>query len=282
MNVVRAGGELGRLLGGARSGGRTVALVPTMGALHEGHLSLLRRARAACDVVVISIFVNPLQFAPHEDFAAYPRDEERDLRLAEGEGVDLAFVPSVEEMYEHGAETSVSVGRLGDIVEGAARPGHFTGVATVVAKLFNLVRPDVAVFGQKDAQQLAVIKRMTADLFFGVEIVASPTIREAGGLALSSRNAYLSAEERLHAAALFRALEAGRETIAGEGDPLEAEKEMWEVLERADGVEADYARAVDPDSFGPPENGRPVLLAVAARVGKARLIDNVLIEPDAS
>ncbi len=253
-----------------------------MGALHEGHLSLLRRARAACDVVVMSIFVNPLQFAPHEDFEAYPRDEERDLRLAEGEGVDLAFVPSVQEMYAKEAETSVNVGRLGEIVEGAARPGHFTGVATVVAKLFNLVRPDVAVFGQKDAQQLAVIKRMTADLFFGVEIVGSPTIREAGGLALSSRNAYLSSEDRLRAGALFSALQAGRETIAREGGPQEAERDMREVLRRADGVEPDYARAVDPDSFGPPVSGRRILLVVAARVGAARLIDNVLIEPDAS
>ncbi len=279
VNVVRSGSELQRVLAAARDGGRRVAFVPTMGALHDGHLSLLRRARHVCDVVVVSIFVNPLQFAPGEDYASYPRDERRDIGLATAEGVSIAFIPSVEEMYPEGAETTVNVGRLGEIVEGAARPGHFSGVATIVAKLFNLVRPDIAVFGQKDAQQLAVIRKMNADLCFGIEILSGPTVREPDGLALSSRNRYLSPRDRARATALFRALKAGRECVLDRRGPAGAEREMWEVLSSEEGVVPDYARAVDPDTFDAPISGRPVLLAVAARVGAARLIDNVLIEP---
>lgn len=279
VTAARTGAELARALAGARESGASIALVPTMGALHEGHLSLLRQARALSEVVVMTIFVNPLQFGPGEDYASYPRDEDRDLALARAEGVTVVFIPSVEEMYPEGQETTVRVGRLGEIVEGESRPGHFTGVATVVAKLFNLVRPDVAFFGQKDAQQLAVIRRMTFDLFFGIDVVAAPTVREPDGLAMSSRNAYLSPGQRERATALFEALEAGRRCLLEDADVRRAEKQMWNVLSSEEGVEPDYAHVVDPDTFEAPIPGKPLLLAVAARVGPARLIDNVLVEP---
>lgn len=274
MNVVRSEAELRSALVAARNIHDRVGFVPTMGALHEGHLSLMRVARSVSDFVVLSVFVNPLQFGPEEDLAAYPRDEQRDMELARGEGVDLVFLPTVAEMYPAGRETSVTVGSLGSMLEGADRPGHFDGVATVVAKLFNLVQPDVAVFGQKDAQQVAVIHQLVRDLSFDIEIVVAPTVREPDGLALSSRNSYLSADERRPATALYEALRAGAGVL--DEDTALAEKTMWEVL--ADrGLEPSYARAVDPTTFGPPTPGNPVLLVVAARLGTTRLIDNLLV-----
>ena len=250
----------------------------TVGGLVD-YLGLVRIARRESDVVVVSIFVNPLQFGSGEDLDRYPRDEAHDLELCETEGVDVVFLPSVDEMYPEGRSTSVSAGPIGSILEGAARPGHFDGVCTVVAKLFNLVEPDVAVFGQKDAQQVAVIKRMVADLSYRLRLVIGPTAREPDGLALSSRNVHLSTEDRRAALALFRALSVGREAIAAQEGPEIAEKKMWEVLTSTDGVEPDYARAVDPETFDEPQARGPGLLIVAARVGGVRLIDNVLLDP---
>jgi len=275
MNLARSRDELDALLGPVRAEGSRIGFVPTMGALHEGHLSLVHAARGSADVVVISIFVNPLQFGPSEDLASYPRDEARDLQLAEQAGADLVFIPSVSEMYPEGRSTTVSVGRLGTILEGADRPGHFDGVATVVAKLFNLVQPEVAFFGQKDAQQVAVIKKMVADLSYAVEIGVEPTVREPDGLALSSRNAYLSPDERPKTTAVYRALQAGAETLAEEGFEA-AEKNMWELLV-ADGLEPSYARVVNPVTFDAPAAGSEVLLVIAARIGNTRLIDNMLV-----
>ena len=279
MRVVRTIADVRAFYRNERPRGTRVAFVPTMGALHEGHLSLVRRAQEAADLVVVSIFVNPLQFGPTEDFDAYPRDENRDLSRLEEEGVKLVFLPAVDEIYPDGAVTTVHVhGPLADTLEGAARPGHFDGVATVVSKLFNVVDPHVAVFGQKDAQQLAVIRRMVRDLCYRAEVVVGATVREPDGLALSSRNAYLGSHERGAATALHRALRAG-EAALGNGGPAVAEAAMRTELDGAPGVEPDYAAAVDPYTFEPPAGGGPVLLAVAARVGRTRLIDNVLLQP---
>jgi pantoate--beta-alanine ligase len=226
----------------------------------------------------MSIFVNPLQFGPGEDLDAYPRDEAADLALATGNGVDAVFCPPVAEIYPDGTATTVNVGTLGEVLEGEVRPGHFSGVATVLTKLFNIVSPDKAFFGQKDAQQVAVVRRMAADLFFDIEIVVCPTVRARDGVALSSRNRYLSAEGRTRATALARSLEAGREALRG-GASLEAvQRTMWDVLGSVNGVQPDYAAAVDPATFGPPLPGGHILLAVAARVGSTRLIDNRLVD----
>ena len=279
MKVARTVLELREALDGPRSKGATIGFVPTMGALHEGHLSLLRAARPDSDLLVLSVFVNPLQFGPMEDLAAYPRDEGRDLELARSEGVDVTFVPAVDEMYPEGRGTTVSVKGVSDPLEGEARPGHFDGVATVVAKLFNLVQPRRAYFGQKDAQQVAVVKRMTQDLSFPVDVVVCPTVREQDGLAMSSRNAYLSAAERERAVSLYRGLEAGRSVLLDGGTTEEAEKVMEQVVGKADGVLLEYARAVDPGSFAPTSGPGPVLLVMAARVGGTRLIDNLLVHP---
>jgi pantoate--beta-alanine ligase len=230
----------------------SIGLVPTMGAFHEGHLSLFRAARAENDQVVVSLFVNPAQFGPSEDLDRYPRDEERDANLAEQEGVDVLFVPAAEEVYPPGFQTWVDVEGLGSILEGKHRPGHFRAVATVCLKLFNLVRPDRAYFGQKDAQQAAVIKRMVGDLAVPVEIRICPTVRDADGLALSSRNAYLSLEERAQALALPRALQAQDRSLLN-------------------GLEVDYFEEADFE---------PRVLAAAVRVGGTRLIDNVVLEGD--
>jgi pantoate--beta-alanine ligase len=248
-----------------------------MGALHEGHLSLVRVARTKAASVAVSIFVNPLQFGPTEDLDRYPRSEEADLKAAEAEGVDIVFAPSVEEMYPEGRATTVTVGGLGDVYEGAVRPDHFDGVATVVTKLFGIVAPDVAVFGQKDAQQLAVIRRVVEDLSLPVEIVAAPTIREEDGLALSSRNAYLSDDQRRRASALWRALRAGWQMFDDGAADFRIVRRMTATLEEdADAV--DYVAVVDPDTFGTPSQGAPRLLIVAARFGQTRLIDNLLVE----
>ena len=283
MNVVRTRVALRDALAPARDAGKRIGLVPTMGYLHEGHLSLLRQARRRCDLVVMSLFVNPAQFAPGEDLASYPRDEARDLSLAQAEGVDVVYAPDAQEVYPPGFATRVEVeGGLTDVLcggTGSRGPGHFTGVATVVAKLFNVVHPDLAFFGQKDAQQAVVIQRMARDLDFGVEIVVLPTVREPDGLAMSSRNAYLSDEARRRATALSRALRAA-EQAAGGGDAstrvaLEAARTELETA----GIEPEYLEARDAEDLTPAHsfNGRPVLVAVAARVGETRLIDNVVI-----
>lgn len=274
MKTVRTAAQLRAEL--ASLAGKRIGFVPTMGSLHEGHLSLIAAATDSCDLVIVSIFVNPLQFGPREDFAAYPRDESRDLEVAAEAGVDVVFLPSVDEMYPPGRATTVSVGPVGDVLEGADRPGHFDGVTTVVTKLFNLVRPDVAFFGQKDAQQVAVIKQLVRDLSFDIELAICPTVREPDGLALSSRNAYLSADDRQRASALHRALLAGADSLSAK-DFDATEKKMWELLV-AEGLEPSYAAAVDPETFGPPDPYGPVLLVVAARLGKTRLIDNLLVQ----
>ncbi|WP_188189226.1 pantoate--beta-alanine ligase [Nonomuraea sp. SYSU D8015] len=259
----------------ARAGGE-VALVPTMGALHEGHRSLIRLARARADQVVVSIFVNPLQFGPNEDFSRYPRTFDADLEVCRAEGVDVVFHPSAEDMYLPDRQVSLRSGRMGEIVEGAARPGHFDGVLTVVLKLFNLVQPDVAIFGQKDAQQLALIRRMVADLDVPVEIVGAPTVREPDGLAMSSRNRYLSADDRQVALALSRALHQG----AAESTPSRIRVAAMEVLDAAGPrLVVDYLALVDPATFTEVDESYagPAVLAVAARVGSTRLIDNVTL-----
>ena len=258
---------------------RSVGFVPTMGALHEGHLSLVRAARDACDRVVVSIFVNPTQFGPTEDLEKYPRTFEQDKVLLEGAGVDLLFAPNAEEIYPRGAQTFVTVEELSSRLDGLSRPGHFRGVATVVAKLFNLVQPNVAFFGQKDAAQVAVLRRMVRDLNFPVEMVVCPTVREPDGLAMSSRNRYLSPQERKSALALSHALRAMENTAkAGEhrADILLAQG--LRVLESEPGIRVDYLAAVHPDTLEPLENlAAGGLLAVAAFAGETRLIDNVLL-----
>jgi pantoate--beta-alanine ligase len=253
MKTARRIQELRLALGAGR-----VGLVPTMGAFHEGHLSLMRAARAECNVVVVSLFVNPAQFGPQEDLAEYPRDEERDARLAADAGVDILFMPPPHVMYPPGFATWVDVQETGG--EADARPGHFRGVATVCLKLFNLVRPDVAFFGQKDAQQVGVLRRMVDDLNVGIHLRVLPTVRDADGLALSSRNAYLSASEREQALALPRALEAGRSA----SDPVAATRAAL------NGLEPEYVELL--------RVGDATLLTAAARVGSTRLIDNIVLE----
>ncbi len=275
MKVVRTEAELQEALEPARVSRRSIGFVPTMGALHAGHLSLLTAAREQGDVVVLSIFVNPLQFGADEDLAAYPRSEEADLEMARDAGVDVSFVPSVDEMYPAGRSTTVSVRGPARLLEGAARPGHFDGVATVVAKLFNQVRPQRAYFGQKDAQQVAVIKALVRDLSVPVEVVVCPTVRESDGLALSSRNAYLEPSERTAATVLWRALQAGERAVEEQATWEVVEKTMEQVVANEPGVALEYARAVAANTFEAPADGEQVLLVIAARVGRARLIDNL-------
>lgn len=262
----------------ARQHGAAISFVPTMGFLHEGHLSLIDAARGnGATFIVVSIFVNPLQFGPGEDFERYPRDEERDRALLESRGVDLLFLPSVEAMYPPGATSTVSVGALSRTLEGQRRPGHFDGVAVVVAKLFNIVQPDVAAFGRKDAQQCAVIDRMVRDLDFPVRLLFGETLREPDGLAMSSRNSYLSAEDRAKAPALHRALRAGQEAVThGIRECDGVEKLMYRVIGEEGGIEIDYLVLVDPLTFEPPlDFDRELLLAGAVKIGKTRLIDNI-------
>lgn len=261
--------------------GRRIGLVPTMGALHEGHLSLIRAARAACDVVVVSIFVNPTQFGPQEDFAAYPRPLEADLNACRTLSVDGVFCPPVVEMYPPNAATTVSVARLTEGLCGAHRPGHFAGVTTVVAKLLNIVQPDVAFFGQKDAQQAVVIRKMVRDLLWPIDIVTCPTVREPDGLALSSRNVYLSPDEREQALSLSRALNWACEQIeAGRRDTAAIVAEMKARISAAGPCSIDYVEIVDPEELTPVgEIQGPCLIALAVRIGRTRLIDNVLAEP---
>jgi pantoate--beta-alanine ligase len=264
----------------ARMNGARIGFVPTMGFLHEGHLSLIDVARnAGATFIVVSIFVNPKQFGPNEDFSRYPRDEARDGELLRNAGVDVLFLPPVEVMYPVGATTSIEIGGVSRSLEGERRPGHFAGVATVVAKLFNIVRADVAAFGRKDAQQCAVIERLVRDLDIPVQLVFGETVREHDGLAKSSRNTYLSAEDRAKAPVLHRALRAGEEAVThGIHDVASVEKLMHRVVEEEGGVDIDYLAVVDPLTFEAPlDFAREVLLAGALRVGKTRLIDNIRI-----
>ena len=257
----------------------SVGFVPTMGALHEGHLSLVRAARAQNDHACVSIFVNPTQFGPNEDFASYPRDAERDLALLRAEGADFVFLPSVEEMYPAGFETYVDVGSVAEPLEGALRPGHFRGVATVVLKLFEIVQPARAYFGRKDAQQLVVVRKLARDLALPVEVVPMPTVREADGLAMSSRNAYLSPAERAAATVLWRALTLAQEMWTKSARDAEAMRaRLREIIEAEALARIDYVSVADPDTLRELEriHGR-ALVSLAVRVGKTRLIDNVTL-----
>jgi pantoate--beta-alanine ligase len=259
--------------------GKTLGFVPTMGALHEGHLSLVHASKARCDVTAVSIFVNPLQFGPSEDLAKYPRTLERDAQLLDELGVDLLFVPGVDEMYPRGAKTCVLVEELSDKLDGASRPGHFRGVATVVAKLFEIVRPDLAFFGQKDAAQVAVLRKMASDLNFDVELVVCPIVREPDGLAMSSRNAYLTPEQRLQALVLHRALiRVQAAANAGERDAAKLIDTGKQIIASEPGARLDYFAIVHPDTLDPVfDISRGALVAIAAWVGTTRLIDNVLL-----
>jgi pantoate--beta-alanine ligase len=280
VEVIRAIAMARKVCDAARSAGRTVGFVPTMGAFHDGHTSLMRRARDERDDVVVSIFVNPLQFGPGEDLSRYPRDEDRDLSIAGQLGVDVVFAPTVEEMYPTGQpEVTVDPGPLGDRLEGAARPGHFRGVATVVAKLFDMVGPSMAYFGEKDAQQLAVIRRVVRDLSLPVEVQGCPTVREPDGLATSSRNAYLSPEQREAAGCLFLALsEAAQMARGGERDAASLVAAMAREIGATPEARIDYATVVDDETFEEISTiAGPTRALVAARFGETRLIDNLLL-----
>jgi len=275
MRILRTIAEVRAAVGDAKAADRSVGLVPTMGAFHEGHLSLMRAAREQTDLVVVSLFVNPTQFAPNEDLSTYPRDEARDAALAEVEGVDILFVPDPSEMYPDGFATTIHVAGITDVLDGARRGAHhFDGVATVVTKLFGIVRPDTAYFGQKDAQQVLVVRRVVRDLDLGVRIVACPIVRESDGLAMSSRNVYLDADARSQAAALNRALDAGEAAHQAGGEIVPA---ALAVLVDA-GIEPEYLELRDAETLQPVARAdRDALLLVAARVGAARLIDNHLL-----
>jgi pantoate--beta-alanine ligase len=279
LAVARTVAEVREAVREARAAGKTVALVPTMGYLHEGHLSLLDEARARADVVMMSIFVNPLQFGPTEDLDRYPRDLDRDLALAATRGTELVFAPTAAEMYPHG-EPAVQVvpGPLAERLCGASRPGHFRGVLTVVAKLFGIFQPDVAVFGQKDLQQATLIRRMVDELDIPVRVEVAPIVREPDGLAMSSRNVYLSPSERESALALSRGLGRAREMWkAGEADAATLRAALWKEM-TVPGVEPEYAEVVDPRTLEGVERAVPgTVMAVAARVGRTRLIDNAIL-----
>ncbi|HEX5336597.1 MAG TPA: pantoate--beta-alanine ligase [Propionicimonas sp.] len=264
----------------AVDGAGRVGLVPTMGAFHEGHLSLIRAARGSCDLVVVWLFVNPTQFNEASDLVNYPRDEDRDAALAAECGADILFAPAVEEVYPAGFATTVTVSGIAEVLEGAHRPGHFAGVATVVAKMLNMVGPDVAFFGAKDAQQVAVVRRMVADLNIGVTIEVLPIIREADGLAMSSRNVRLGPDDRQRALALHRGLNAARDaTAAGQRDAAALALVVGDELAR-ESLTAEYIAVLDPDTFTPVATvERPALIALAVRVGPVRLIDNMEVTP---
>jgi pantoate--beta-alanine ligase len=284
MRIVRTVAELRATLTPERRAGRTLGFVPTMGAFHDGHRALMERAAAEQDVAVVSLFVNPTQFGPGEDLAAYPRDERRDAEIARSAGVDVLFAPPVEEIYPDGFATTVRVTGVTEPLEGASRPGHFDGVTTVVAKLLNMVQADVAYFGAKDAQQAAVVRRMARDLDIPTRIEVCPTVREPDGLAMSSRNAYLGPADRERAIALRRALDAAEAAVAaGEREPAAVAAAARAAMAPFS-VEPEYLALVEPDTFAPVDriDGRDVLVLVAARVGPARLIDNTLIVPSRS
>jgi pantoate--beta-alanine ligase len=279
VRVVKTVAEMQRVSRELRMGGAVLGFVPTMGALHDGHLALIRRARSECDTVVASIFVNPLQFGPGEDFAKYPRMFEADCRSLEREAVDVLFAPDAAEMYPNSSVTTVAVSEIGDRLDGASRPGHFTGVATVVVKLFHAVGPTRAYFGQKDAAQLAVLRQMVRDLNFDVELVGCEIVRAKDGLALSSRNEYLSESEREQALGLHRALRQLEQMIAkGERRSLQLVRTAMEALNAEAGIRVDYLAIVDANTLLPVSFAeRGTLVAVAAYVGSTRLIDNFLV-----
>ena len=280
MQVIRQAAQFADVLDAERSAGRAVGLVPTMGSLHDGHASMIRRAAAECDAIAVTVFVNPLQFGPGEDFDVYPRDLEADVDAAERAGATFVFAPTVEEMFPVGRCTSVHVAGLGDVFEGASRPGHFDGVATVVAKLFTVAGRSRAYFGVKDYQQLLVVRRVVSDLSLPVEVVRCPTVRDIDGVALSSRNRNLGPEERAAAAVLYRALRAGAASVlAGELDPTEVRSLVGAIVEAEPLVALDYAAVVESATLVEPEKLHGELrLLVAARVGGTRLVDNVGVE----
>lgn len=285
MEVIHSICEMQQRAQALRAEGRCIGFVPTMGYLHEGHLSLVRLARVHSDVVVVSIFVNPTQFGPHEDFERYPRDFARDEALCTRENVAVIFYPEVAEMYTSDASTWVIEEKLSQGLCGAARPGHFRGVCTVVAKLFNIVQPHVAVFGEKDGQQLRVIERMVRDLNFPIRIIRGPTVREPDGLAMSSRNAYLSPDERRQAAVIPRALEKARLLVrdAGVRDVATLKRAIQNAIEHAPDARIEYIEIVDDLTLEPVKSvERPCLVAVAVFVGKTRLIDNAILPPSSS
>ncbi|MDP2602909.1 MAG: pantoate--beta-alanine ligase [Deltaproteobacteria bacterium] len=281
MVIVEQISEMQRWSDAERRQGRRIALVPTMGALHEGHLSLVRDGKMRGDRVVVSLFVNPTQFAPQEDFAGYPRDFERDRRLLDAEGTDVLFHPAPQEMYPEGFDAEIEIRDLSAPLCGAVRPGHFKGVATVVAKLFNIVRPHVAIFGCKDYQQLQIIRRLVRDLNFDVEIIGHPTVREPDGLAMSSRNAYLNSEERKAALCLYRSLRHAEEMVGcGERRGAAIVAGARAEIAREASARIDYVSLCDPESLREIDLVQDaVLLALAVRIGKARLIDNMILKP---
>ena len=276
MQTIRALDALRNAIAGFREAGERIALVPTMGALHAGHMALVEAARRAADRVVVSIFVNPTQFGPNEDFAQYPRKELADSTMLKKAGVDLLWMPPLEVMYPNGLETDVSVSGVSEVLDGAHRPGHFDGVATVVSRLFAQVTPDVALFGEKDWQQLAVIRQMVRDRKLTLDIAGVVTQRDDDGLALSSRNAYLVPEDRARAVALPRALGAAGRAIAEGGDPEAALAQARETLSAA-GFDIDYVALADAATLGDPDPARPMRLLAAARIGRTRLIDNIAV-----
>ena len=279
MQIIHRVSEMQAWSESQRQAGKTVAFVPTMGFLHEGHLSLVREAKRCCDVVVVSIFVNPLQFNQQSDFAAYPRNDEQDRHFLTQLGTDVLFNPDGSEMYPEGFQAAVEIGTVSQPLCGASRPGHFRGVTTVVAKLFNMVKPHIALFGEKDFQQCVVIKRMVKDLNFDLEILAMPTIREPDGLAMSSRNARLSPAERQTSLCVSRALNKAAELVSqGERQAVPVLQAVQEIISSEEGIRLDYASLCDPDTLEEvTEVTQPTLLAIAAWVGDVRLIDNRVI-----
>ncbi|GAB4436480.1 MAG: pantoate--beta-alanine ligase [bacterium] len=282
MEIIKTIAELQSKIKKLKLSGRTVGFVPTMGYLHEGHLTLVREAKKSCDVVVVSIFVNPLQFGPKEDFSRYPRDFERDCGMLEKEKVDIVFAPESEEMYKTGFQTFVEVTEVTKTLCGASRPGHFRGVTTVVLKLFNAVMPDKAFFGMKDFQQLVTVERMVKDLNLDLEVVGVPIVREKDGLAMSSRNTYLSEEERRSALSLNKSLEKAKELVGrGERDVKVILGEVTKIIKESPFTKIDYVKICNPETLGYIEEGmlkERALLALAVFVGKTRLIDNTLLE----
>jgi len=283
MRIIESIAEMQQAAEGWRCDGKRIGLVPTMGYLHEGHLELMRSLRPQCDVLVISIFVNPAQFAPNEDFERYPRDLERDIRLASAVGVDIGFMPQVAEIYPEGYQTYVTVTEVAAPLWGRSRPIFFRGVATVVAKLFHMVKPHVAVFGEKDFQQLVTVRRMVQDLNMEIEIIGHPTVREADGLAMSSRNAYLTPEQRPKAVRLNQSLRRAQALVQGGEQAGEVIlNNVSEVLDEDNDVRIDYAELCDPTTLQPVTRVEgPTLLALAVHVGVARLIDNAILKPTA-
>ena len=279
MEIVHTKAEVREAVARTRAPGRTVGLAPTLGGLHEGHLALIEASVSECDFTVVSIFVNPTQFGPDEDLGKYPRDLESDAAKCAAAGVDLVFAPGAEEMYDEAASTTVRVAHLTEGLCGAFRPGHFDGVTTVCCKLFNIVQPERAYFGEKDYQQLAVIRRMVRDLALPLEIVGVPTVREADGLAMSTRNQYLTDEERRAAPRLYQALQEGVEAARGGASGSEAEEVVAAALAKEPLFKVQYISAVHPDTLEPLEDcGAPMVIAAAAFLGQARLIDNIKVE----